>query len=246
MQSWNEWEQAKAEGYEPQTARYLVFGDGKKSSASAKAKAKPDEFARGYKAARAELGEEDDDYDEEQPSMLESLRSRSEERKDAKESQFSFFDKTIQAAKAEGALDGGIDSQLTVFAPDDSAFRNLSAANRKMLEQEETAATFVKGHIIEGSLDPEHVQGSPEMYASGSVASTSAQTVYDGLSITVIPPRVSQKDLPGGMAAEEPIVQLVDDDTGKILHQANIKFATPIPGRGVIYEIDDVLVPRNG
>ena len=246
MNNWAEWEYAKAEGCEPQSAKYLNFGDdNSKSSSTSNAKAKVDDYSKGYKSALADNGLEDDDYDDEQPSVLESIRQRSNERKEAKESPFTSLDKTIATAKVEGALNGGIDGELTIFAPDDSAFRSLSAKSRKKLDDEDLATMFIKGHTVEGTIDIESVQGSSEMYASGSITSTTAPAVYEGLSLTVTPPRVSQKDLPKGMIAEEPIVQLIDNDTGKILHQANIKYANHIPGKGVIYEIDDVLVPRN-
>lgn len=244
MNSWAEWKQAKAEGYEPQSARYLKFGDDNKSSPAIKAKSKIDDFSKGYKSAMAEMGQEDEEYDDDQPTMLESLRQRSEERKEAKESQFTFLDKIIASAKAEKALSEGIAQELTIFAPDDSSFRTLNSKDRKKLDDEELASMFIEGHIVEGVIDIESVQGSSEMYASGSIVSTTVPSVYEGLSITVTPPRVSQKDLPRGMIAEEPIVQLIDDDNGKILRQAKIKRATPVPGRGMIYEIDDVLVPR--
>lgn len=205
-----------------------------------------DAYAAGFQTAMAQMGQSPD------PSMvgmqpptnhMNELQKMDTKRRGSKRSGFQIFSSALYETGISNALSGNVSTQMTVFAPTDDAFKVFGETDKAKFkganpQDRAWAESLLESHIVEAEFTPDMANGKVPEVAAG----VEATTVHGSTILRLRPRRDPQELLPAGAAADEPLVQLVDGMTGKILAQSRITGANWIPGTGTVFSIDKLLV----
>lgn len=203
-------------------------------------------YSVGYQTAMAQMGQPVDPGMtgmQPQTNHMNELQKMDTKRRGSGRSGFQTFSQALNETGISNALSGGIDRQMTVFAPVDTSFKvfneNDKAKFKSTNPQDRVwTESLLESHIVEAEFTPDMANGKIQEVATG----VEANTVHGSTLLRLRPRRDPQELLPAGAVADEPFVQLVDSATGKILVQSKIIGANWIPGTGTVFAIDKLLV----
>lgn len=196
-------------------------------------------FNAGYQTAMAYQGQPVIDPSmSPMPNHMEELLKMDAKRRNTKRSGFQIFSNALANTGISKALNGTLDTQMTVFAPTDDAFKIFGETDQAKFSSEnpEWAESLLESHIVETEFTPEMANG--QILGPGP----EAPTLHGATLIRLRPRRDPSELLPSGAIPDDPLVQLVDVTTNKILAQAKITGANWMPGTGTVFSIDKLLI----